>query len=116
MAVIASLKSTVLAGRHTQGGHQACRSDGRTVPVLLDAAFLALTFVLLLHGHSGTALRGLLLRRLRHTGNDDLRSFLQGQPGVSQEAEGWREILPRLQAALSTWIRAHPSGRGSSAV
>src|SRR5262249_58047423 len=77
---------------HTQGGHQACRSDGRTVPVLLDAAFLPLTFVLLLLGHSGSALRGLPLCCRRHTGDNDLRKLLQGELGISQEAEGWREV------------------------
>src|SRR5262249_36136323 len=80
---------------HTQGGHQACRSDGRTVPVLLDAAFLSLVFLLLLHGHSGSALRGLLLSRLRHTGDNDLSQLLQGELGISQEAEGGREIFAK---------------------
>ena len=46
-----------------------------------------------LHRHSGTALRGLLLRRLRRAGDNDLREVLQGEFGISQEAEGGREIF-----------------------
>ena len=50
-------------------------------------------FVLLLHCHSGSALRGLLLHRRRHTGDNDFRDHLQGELGISQEAKGWREIF-----------------------
>ena len=52
---------------------------GIGVSATIGQVFLTLAFGLLLRAHSGSTLRGLLLRGGRHTGDNDLREFLQGE-------------------------------------
>ena len=107
MAVIASLKSTMLAGEAlTQGGHQAGRSDRRTVPVLLDGGVP----VAHVRAASCTAIAVGVARPAAalpqtYWGQRLQRAPQQGSLGSARRLAVGVNFRPMLHAPLSTWIR-----------